>query len=168
MDLLVVRLRQLDADCHTDAWQGDHHEQVRHMNDKLASDIQKKIDEGDDFLNEDRFTLAIKCYEQAVALIPEPRNAHAVSLHVFMALGEGYFFSGYYDQALVAFKQAMKTPGGVENPLTHLRMGQSYFEIGELEAAADSLTRAYALDGRDVFKGEDDKYLSFLATRIEL
>ena len=34
--------------------------------------------------------------------------------------------------------------------------------------AADFLTRAYALDGTDVFQGEDDKYLSFLATRIEL
>ncbi|VTS00344.1 tetratricopeptide repeat protein : Uncharacterized protein OS=Pedobacter sp. BAL39 GN=PBAL39_25435 PE=4 SV=1: TPR_2: TPR_11 [Tuwongella immobilis] len=144
------------------------HEKVRLVNDKLASEIQAKIDEGDTFLSEDRFALAVKCYEQAAALLPEPRNAHAISLQVYLALGEGYFFSGYYDQALVAFQQAMKTSGGIENPLTHLRMGQSYFEIGELDSAADSLTRSYALDGRTIFDGEDEKYLSFLASRIDL
>jgi hypothetical protein len=43
-----------------------------------------------------------------------------------------------------------------------------FFENGDLDRAADSFTRAYALDGKDVFEGEDDKYLSFLSTRIEM
>ena len=100
-------------------------------------------------------------------MIPEPRHEHEISLSAYTALGEGFFFAGYYKKALRAYKQALKAPGGAENPLLHLRMGQAFFEDGDPERAADSLTRAYALDGRAVFRGEDKKYLAFLATRIE-
>jgi tetratricopeptide (TPR) repeat protein len=136
--------------------------------DSLINKIQDKVDQGDDALNDDEFRKAINLYREAVALLPRPKFRHAISLATYTALGEGYFFSGYYRKALVALKQALKAPGGVENPLLHLRMGQAYFELREFDAAADSLTRAYALDGRTVFEGEEDKYLLFLGTRIEL
>ena len=135
---------------------------------RLLDVIQAKLDEGDEFLNADDFADAIALYQQAVSLIPAPKHLHEISLPAFTALGEAYFFSGHYRDALTALKQAEKAPGGVENPLLHLRLGQAYFESGDLDRAGDSLTRAYALDGRDVFDGEDDKYLSFLATRVEL
>jgi len=135
---------------------------------KLLNDIQAKIDQGDEFLNTDDFTQAVELYRQGLSLIPEPKHLHDISLPAFTALGEAYFYSGNYRKALSAFREALKAPGGVENPLLHLRLGQTYYESGDLNRAADSLTRAYALDGRDVFEGEDDKYLSFLATQIEL
>jgi tetratricopeptide (TPR) repeat protein len=135
---------------------------------QLHDEIQAKIDRGDEFLNADDFARAAELYREAVALIPGPKHLHEVSLPVFTALGEAYFYAGNYHEALAAFQAALKAPGGVENPLLHLRFGQAYFESGDLNRAANSLTRAYALDGRTVFDGEDDKYLSFLATRIEL
>lgn len=134
---------------------------------RLLDEIQAKLDEGDDSLDADEFAAAIGLYQQAVVLLPDPKHLHDVSLPVFTALGEAFFFAGHYRDALTALKQAEKAPGGVENPLLHLRLGQAYYEIGDLERAGDALARAYALDGRDVFDGEDDKYLSFLATRIE-
>jgi tetratricopeptide (TPR) repeat protein len=134
----------------------------------LIDEIQSKLDQGDACLDADEFAAAIAFCQQAVSLIPAPKHSHDISLSAFTALGEAYFFSGYYQDALAAFSEALKSPGGVENPLLHLRRGQAYFENGDPDRAADSLTRAYALDGRDVFDGEDDKYLSFLATKIEL
>ncbi|SRR6266542_3391058 len=134
----------------------------------LVERIQNELDQGDGFLDTDRFTKAIDRYQSALALIPNPKHIHAISLPAFTALGEAFYFSGYYQKALRAFQQAQKAPGGVENPLLHLRMGEAYFEKGDFDRAADSLTRAYALGGRDVFDGEDAKYLAFLATRIEL
>jgi tetratricopeptide (TPR) repeat protein len=134
----------------------------------LLNDIQARIDDGDVFLNADAFTQAVELYQQALSMIPEPKPLYDISLPAFTALGEAYFCSGDYHNALSAFREALKAPGGVENPLLHLRLGQAYYESGDLARAAGSLTRAYALDGRDVFEGEDDKYLSFLATRIEL
>lgn len=138
------------------------------LNTSLTGKIQGKLDQGDENLDADEFSNAIDLYQQAISLIPDPKHVHEISLSAFTALGEAYFFSGYYQKALRAFKEAMKAPGGVENPLLHLRMGQAHFEKGDLEQAADSLTRAYALDGRQVFHGEDRKYLTFLASRIDL
>lgn len=137
------------------------------LSTQLRDEIQSKIDQGDEYLNTDDFAGAIGLYQQALSLIPEPRHAHEISLPAFTALGEAYFYSGNDREALVAFREALKSPGGVENPLLHLRLGQAYYESGELDRAADSLTRAYALDGRNIFEGEDEKYLSFLATRIK-
>jgi hypothetical protein len=102
-----------------------------------------------------------------VALIPAPKYRHDIALPAYTALGKGYFFAGYHYRALRAFAVALKAPG-VENPLLHLRIGQAHFENRADDQAADALTRAYALDGRDVFDGEGDKHLSFLATWIAL
>jgi tetratricopeptide (TPR) repeat protein len=134
----------------------------------LVKKIQEKIDAGDEFLNTDAFARAVKLYQEAIQMIPKPNYLYEVALPAFTALGEANFYSGNYPAALSAFKEALKAPGGVENPLLHLRLGQTYFESGDLDPAADSLTRAYALDGTDIFEGEDDKYLAFLASRIEL
>lgn len=130
--------------------------------------IQTLCELGDGYLNADQFAEALEKYRQAAALIPEPAIEHPLALSVYTAIGEAYYFAGQHQQALEAFQKAMKAPGAIENPLAHLRLGQAYFEVGRLDDAADELTRAYMLDGRDVFEGEDDKYLAFLATRITL
>jgi tetratricopeptide (TPR) repeat protein len=134
----------------------------------LESEIQARIDHGDVFLNKGDFAAAVKLYREALAMIPEPKVQYEIALPAFTALGEAYFYSGNYANALVALREALKAPGGVENPLLHLRLGQTYYESGQLDPAADSLTKSYALGGSDIFKGEDDKYVTFLATRIEL
>ena len=134
----------------------------------MREKIRHQLDQGDEALDADEFTKAISHYSEALALIPDPKFLHASSLLAFTALGEAFFYAGYPEKALVPFGMALKAPGGVENPLLHLRLGQAYFENGEFDRAADSLTRAYAMDGRDVFDGEDDKYLAFLDTRIDL
>jgi len=135
---------------------------------QLHDVIQAKIDQGDEFLNADDFARAAELFWEAVSMIPDPKYLHEISLSAFTALGEAYFYAGSFHEALSAFREALKAPGGVENPLVLLRLGQAYFESGDLNCAAEALTIAYALDGTRIFEGEDDKYLSFLATRIEL
>jgi tetratricopeptide (TPR) repeat protein len=135
---------------------------------QLIEQIQSKIDEGDEFLNADDFAKAADLYRQALSLIPEPKYDHDITLNAYTALGEAHLFAGEYEQALDAFRSAMKAPGGVENPLTHLRLGQAYYESGDRANAAQEFTIAYGIDGEDIFEDEDPKYLAFLATQIEL
>jgi tetratricopeptide (TPR) repeat protein len=128
--------------------------------------INTLVDEGDDYLNADEFSTALGRYQQATVLIPEPKYRFDIALPVFTAIGEAYLYSGQFAQALDAFKVAMKSPGGIENPLTHLRLGQTHYELGDFDKSADELTRAYMLGGAELFEGEDEKYLSFLSKRI--
>ncbi|MBX9679224.1 MAG: tetratricopeptide repeat protein [Gemmataceae bacterium] len=130
--------------------------------------IQSLCDLGDGYLNADQFAEALEKYREAATLIPEPFTEHQLALSVYTAIGEAHLFAGQHQQSLEAFQKAMNAQGAIENPLAHLRLGQAYFEVGRMDDAADELTRAYMLDGRDVFDGEDDKYLAFLATRITL
>jgi tetratricopeptide (TPR) repeat protein len=129
--------------------------------------ITALCDLGDAFLNADRFADALGKYHEAASLILEP-TTNPLALSVYTAIGEAHYFAGQHQQALEAFQTAAQTPGAIENPLAHLRLGQAYFEVGRLDEAADELTRAYMLDGSDVFDGEDEKYIAFLATRISL
>jgi tetratricopeptide (TPR) repeat protein len=130
--------------------------------------IDALCDLGDGFLNADRFSHALEKYREAAALITGPITHQPIALPVYTAIGEAYYFDGKYQQALEAFQTAAQAPGGMENPLTHLRLGQTYFELGLLDEAADELTRGYMLGGRELFDGEPEKYLAFLTTRISL
>lgn len=131
--------------------------------------IQEAIDAGDAFLNDGDFSSALLRYEDALAAIPEPRQSHPAALQVLTACGEALYYLGEYQNAIAYFHRALKTPGGIENPLLHLRFGQCYFEVGDFDRAADSLSRAYALEGLDIFDWEEDrKYIDFLASRIDM
>lgn len=54
------------------------------------------------------------------------------------------------------------------NPLVHIKKGICHFELKELEKAADSFTKAYMLEGEQIFQNEDSKYFNFLKTKIQM
>lgn len=56
----------------------------------------------------------------------------------------------------------------LDNPLVHFNKGLCHFELKELNHAADSFTRAYMLEGEDIFQGQDSKYFDFLKTKIDI
>ena len=58
-------------------------------------------------------------------------------------------------------------PGGLGNPLVHLRLGQAFYEIGDRDRAADELMRAYMGAGAEIFETRECKYLDFLASRAD-
>jgi hypothetical protein len=66
-----------------------------------------------------------------------------------------------------AFSAAMHGPNAIGNPFIHLRLGQSQFEVGNMERAGDELARAYMGDGTEIFSSEDPKYFEFLKTILD-
>ncbi len=134
----------------------------------VLDEIQGKLEVGDEALDAGEYATALARYREAAALLPEPRLGHDISYAVHAALGDGYFFAEDFQQAAAALRDALKAADGLADPVVHLRLGQAYFEMGDLDRAFDSLMYAYALDGRNVFQGEDGKYLAFLAARTTL
>lgn len=78
------------------------------------------------------------------------------------------FLNGQFREALQLFFDSLNFDEGLDNPFIHLRKGQCHFELGQMEDSADSLTRAYMLDGEVIFSDEEEKYFVFLKTKIEI
>lgn len=124
------------------------------------------IDQGDDLLDQDKFSDAIEKYQCALDIVPSPIDSHGIATEILSAIGDAYFQAGDYPSALAPFQNAVFCPNGLGNAFIHLRLGQVRFELGQFEEAADELTRAYMADGKTVFEDEDPKYLEFLKTKI--
>ena len=135
---------------------------------EVHAEIERLCAAGDDLAAGKKYEEAISTYNTAWELVPDPKNDWNASTWILAAIGDAGFLGGYFTTARKAFEFAMHCPGAVGNPFLHLRLGQVYFEAGELDAAADELIRAYGVAGREIFDAEDSKYLTFLGTRAEL
>ena len=61
----------------------------------------------------------------------------------------------------------MHCPGAIGNPFIHMRLGQSQFELGNMDRAADELARAYLQEGLAIFEDEDPKYVAFIKSKLK-
>jgi hypothetical protein len=107
-------------------------------------------------------------YVEAWELLPEPKGEWEAATWLLGSMGDLCVVGGKWDAARQALEQAMHCPGGLGNPFLHLRLGQVRFEMGDMDRAADELTRAYMGAGEEIFAAEDPKYFKFLGTRIDL
>jgi hypothetical protein len=86
---------------------------------------------------------------------------------ILAAVGDANFLGGYFQAGRDNLSKAMHCPDAIGNPFLHLRLGQCQFEIGNLERAADELTRALMGGGEEIFQEDDPKYWEFLKTKLE-
>ena len=139
---------------------------------ELSEDTHRQIarlcERGDQLAENGVFDEALKLYEAALALLPEPKSKWEAALWIYAAIGDSHFLSGKYDEAKATFSEAITAHGGLGNPFLHLRLGQTHFELEDMDAAAEELTRAYGIEGAELFEEDDVKYLDFLKTKIEM
>ena len=139
---------------------------------ELDQDVYKIIkalcNEGDLALEDDDLADAYRCYREAWDLVPDPKTDLEASTWILSALGDVYFFSKDYQNVIQALEFAMLCPDGLGNPYLHLRLGQAYFESGDMNKAADHLTRCYMGSELDLLNKEDKKYLNYLESVIDM
>lgn len=100
--------------------------------------------------------------------IPELDDAIHDQITSSCQTGDVSFVSGDYSGGAEALSDAMHCPDAIGNPFLHLRLGQCQFELGNVDLAADELTRAFAIEGEVIFATEDPKYMRFLGTKINM
>jgi tetratricopeptide (TPR) repeat protein len=138
------------------------------ISDADYAKIKALCAEGDDLGDQEDYAAALEKYWIAFDLIPEPKEDWEAALWVLVAIGDANFLTQGYEAGRENLSAAMHCPGGIGNPFIHMRLGQCQFELGNLDQAADELTRAYAIAGDEIFYQEDNKYMDFLKTRITL
>jgi tetratricopeptide (TPR) repeat protein len=138
------------------------------LSDELHGEIKRLCAQGDQHARDKRFDAALTLYWQAHDLLPEPKTDWAAGTWILTAIGDANFLSGAFDAGRDNLSVAMHYPNAIGNPFIHLRLGQCQFELGNVDRAADELTRAYMGAGLDIFSEDDAKYLDFLETKIDL
>lgn len=138
------------------------------LDSKKYEKIKKLSEEGDQIAENGDYKKAIEKYWKAYDLIPNPKTEWEASLWLLTAIGDANFLNKDFKAGADNLNSAMHCPGGIGNPFVHLRLGQCQFELGNMDKAADELTRAYAIEGKDIFESEDTKYFEFLRTIIKI
>lgn len=138
---------------------------------ELSADTHRQIarlcERGDQLAANGVFDEALKLYQNALDMLPEPKSDWEASLWIYAAIGDSYFLSRDFASAKTTFTDAITNVGGQGNPFLHLRLGQTHFELGEKEDATEQLTKAYQLEGAELFEEDDAKYLDFLRTNMK-
>jgi tetratricopeptide (TPR) repeat protein len=138
----------------------------RMLPDDIHTSIQRLCGEGDSLVETQSFKNAITRFEQALELLPEPREKWEAATWIYTALGDTHFHAGEFEHARQALTTALLCPNALGNPFIWLRRGEIYFELGELKHAEDSLASAYMLGGHEIFKNEDPKYAAFILPKL--
>jgi tetratricopeptide (TPR) repeat protein len=110
---------------------------------------------------------ALKKYQRAWELLPEPKTDLEAATWILTAIGDANFFTGNFQAGKDNLLKAMLCPDAIGNPFIHLRLGQCQYELGNLDKAADQLIRAYMGAGKEIFEVEEPKYFEFLKTRAK-
>lgn len=136
----------------------------------VAEEIESLSEEGNEYFDDEEYEKAIISWTDALNLIPQPQNSFSESLWLETSIGDAFFMAGEHDSALPHFLNAKNNlqENAYENPFIMLRIGQLYFEKGDLKNAKEFLLRAYMLDGIEIFEGSKEKYFLFLSKNVKL
>ena len=136
------------------------------MNKQLHQQIVKLCEEGDQFAELQQMSEAIAFYQRALELVPEPKEEWSAATWIYGTLGDTYFSIQNYEDAIRSLEYALKCPDGNENPFLLLRLGESFYELGEFEKAKAYLYKAYQIEDYKIFFQEDDKYFKLIIELI--
>ena len=136
------------------------------LSDELYDQIVSKLEQGDQYAEAGEYNKAIEKYESALNLVPLQKENWEVSLHIYTAMADSYFNLGNYQQANNNYEQALKCPDGLGNGYVWLGLGETYYELENMDKAKDALMSAYILEGKEIFEDEDDKYFSLIQDSI--
>lgn len=141
---------------------------MNELDENTYEEIQTLTQNGDAFAEDGNYAEALNEYWKAFDLVPEPKTNWEATTWILAAIGDANFLGKDFQAGIDNLSNAMHCPGAIGNPFLHLRLGECQFELGNLDRAADELTRAYAVAGEDIFDREDPKYFEFLKTRIAI
>lgn len=121
--------------------------------------VEKYIEKADKQMDYGSFKKAQKLYEEALMLMPEPKEEHDLYLEVQAAIGDALQSQGKNGEALKHFSLLLKIPGAEGIAYLHLRLGQVALDSEKIALAREELSKALELGGEELFEGEYEEYL---------
>lgn len=131
----------------------------------LDTDRIEKLSEEGSALLDDNWEAALAMWNDALALVPEPRTSYEEAAWLYTSIGDAYHSGEQWSKAVASLQEALKCPEGTASGYLWLRLGESQYELGQLDDAANSLLSAYMLEGDELYADEDPQYRQLLVDR---
>ena len=132
------------------------------LSDEVYDKITALSEKGDEYAEKEQFTSALKQYEEALNLLPEPKTDWEAATWLYTAIGDVHYNKQELDQATDAYQKALMSPDGTGNSYIWFSIGQIFFEEENFEKAKTHLMSAYMLDGDEIFKDENPAYFELI------
>ncbi len=133
----------------------------------LSGRVERLCSEGDEFVAQSRYAAAVLRYTTAFRLLPRPQERWSITPRLLASIVDACFTKQDYVGAREAALAAMEFPEIHDNPALRLKLGQIYFEQGEMQGAREEFAFALSHGGPDVFADEDPKYWEFASQALE-
>ncbi|MNE46306.1 hypothetical protein D3C80_1406350 [compost metagenome] len=127
--------------------------------DQLYDEVLALSEQGNLLMDKEEYPGAVDVYRSALVKLPEPIEQWEAFVWLKASIGDALFFMHDYKKAADEFFDAMNGPGGAQSSFVIFRLGQCLFEQKAL-GALDYLCKAYFLEGDEIFRHDDEKYLS--------
>lgn len=134
--------------------------------DNLYNSIALDIENGDEAMEKSKFQEALNNYLQGLEKVPDDKQQWEISLHLYTALGDCYFNLEDYPASNHSYNHALQCPDGLNNGYVWLGLGQSFFEMEEMEKAKDAFMSAYMLEGKEIFDGQGWQYFDLIKSYV--
>jgi tetratricopeptide (TPR) repeat protein len=132
----------------------------------IGGQVEQLSMRADLLMEKGQFAEAIQLYQQGLEIIPEPKSTYEATLWFLVAIGDAYWYLREWEHALPYFEQCLQVLGGTENPFVRLRLGQIFYEMGDLLAAQKQLKKGLEMEDEVLFEDEDEKYLKLASTTL--
>ncbi|GLS26678.1 hypothetical protein [Marinibactrum halimedae] len=129
------------------------------LDESVNTQLKELCAEGYRYYDTEDFEAALRAFYQAWLLLPKPQTDWIEAGWVLTAIGDTYYRSGKFQQAVHALRSCLHCPDINGNPFVHLRLGQALYEMQELTHARKELLKAYHSGGRMMFDNQPAQYL---------
>lgn len=149
---------------------GIKEQEEKEVDDILSQELDDLGEKGNILLEQGNMDEALKVWQSAIDMIPEPKSMQGETVWFEAAIGDIYFTKKAFNEAQLLFERALSNLSGEGiNPFVFMRNGECQYELGNKKLAKHFLIQAYGLEGEEIFKSEEQniKYLEFLLEEMK-
>ena len=122
---------------------------------------------GEELVNAENYADALPHLQSAWDTLPEPKNDQELAVHILAAIADCHFYLGEWKECCETVQYAFQCGADLDNTFFRLRLGQSLYELGDEDEAANWLVPVYLMEGRTPFEIDGLKYLEFFRDKLE-
>lgn len=131
------------------------------LDDDIYAQITVLSEEGDDLSEDGDFAGAIREWQLALGLLPQPKNQWEAATWLYVSIGEAYYFLDDYASASAVLLDELNCPDGQANPFVHYMLGKALVKLDDSKGLAQ-LLQAYMLDGDEIFNADEEEGMASL------